>query len=126
MTGQSADAAGHDSPSEISPATFQQGPSVSGAMLVGTAALMILGVQPILLGALTEAGRLSVSGLGRLAMVEVLALALGSAIGTRVMPTGRVRMKTSVACLVLAMANFAIYLPQSSATLYILRLIAGL
>jgi MFS transporter, DHA1 family, inner membrane transport protein len=117
---------GRGTPLQASAGSFQSGASVAGAMLVGTAALMILGVQPILLGALAEAGRLSVSGLGRLAMAEVMALALGSAIGTRVMPHGRIRAKTTLACLVLAIADFAIYLPHSTAELYALRVIAGL
>ena len=53
--------------------------SVAGAMLVGTAALMILGVQPVLLGALTEEHRLSVAALGgaiRIAAVLLLVSAV--------------------------------------------------
>ncbi len=99
--------------------------SVGCAMLIGTNALMILGVQPLLLGALTEEGRLSVAAIGRLAMVEVLALAVGSAVGSRIMIGDGIRNKTSLACAVLALANFGTYLAHSPIALFGLRAAAG-
>ncbi len=69
--------------------------SVAGAILVGTAALMILGVQPILLGALTEEHRISIEELGRLATAENLAMAAISAVGAAVMGGTRLRAKAA-------------------------------
>ncbi len=107
------------------PGIGQPAVSVACAMLIGTNALMILGVQPLLLGALTEEGRLSVAALGRLAMVEVLALALGSAVGSRIMVGNGIRLKTSMACAFLALTDFGTYFANSPMALFALRASAG-
>ena len=107
------------------PGLGQPAVSVAGAMLIGTNALMILGVQPLLLGALTEEGRLSVAALGRLAMVEVLALALGSAIGSRIMVGDGIRLKASMACGFLALTDFGTYFADTPIALFVLRASAG-
>ncbi len=99
---------------------------IAAAMVVGTVALMILGVQPVLLGALTQAGRLSEAQLGPLATVEVLALALGSAIGPRLLRSGAMRVKTAGLSLLLAAANLGIYLVHGVLALDLLRGAAGL
>ncbi len=99
---------------------------VTAAMVVGTVALMILGVQPVLLGALAQAGRLSDAQLGPLATAEVLALALGSAIGPALLRGGAIRLKAGVLSLLLAAANLAIYGVHSVLILDLLRGVAGL
>ncbi|MDR3508297.1 MAG: hypothetical protein P4L64_10410 [Caulobacteraceae bacterium] len=99
---------------------------VAAAILVGTVALMILGVQPVLLGALTQAHRLSESQLGPLATAEVLALALGSAIGPALLRGGSMRLKTAALCLLLAGANMGIYAVHTPLMLGLLRGVAGL
>jgi DHA1 family inner membrane transport protein len=95
-------------------------------MVVGTVALIILGVQPVLLGALTQAHRLTESQLGPLATVEVLTLALGSAIGPRFVRSGAMWQKTAVLSLLLAVANMGIYVVHSVLMLDLLRGTAGL
>ena len=95
-------------------------------MLIGTASLMILGIQPVLLGALTQEGRIGEAALGRLATVEVLALALGSALGVRVLRQGRIAGKVALGCALLALANAAIYVSHTPAMLYLTRGAAGL
>jgi DHA1 family inner membrane transport protein len=51
----------------------------SAAVLVlGVVALLVTGIQPILLGALAQAGRLDVHQIGRAAMAELLAMGLGT------------------------------------------------
>jgi len=107
------------------PSFGQPAVTVACAMVIGTNALMILGVQPLLLGALTEEGRLSVTALGRLAMVEVLALALGSAVGSRIMVGNGIRVKTAMACALLALAHFGTYFADSPIALFGLRAAAG-
>ncbi len=99
---------------------------ISACMVVGTVALMILGVQPVLLGALTQAHRVTDAQLGPLATIEVLALALGSAIGPSVLRTGAMRLKTGILSLLLAGANLAIYGVHSVLMLDLLRGAAGL
>ena len=99
--------------------------AIAGAILLGTAALMILGIQPLLLGALTEDHRLSVAALGRLATVENLALAAFSAVGSRIMGGPRIRLKATLVCVALAVANISIYLADTSTSLFVFRSIAG-
>jgi predicted MFS family arabinose efflux permease len=99
---------------------------IAAGMVVGTAALMILGVQPVLLGALADAKRISASELGPLATAEVLALAAGSAIGPAWMRAGGMRLKVVGLSLVLAMANLAPPLARSAPMLDALRALAGL
>jgi hypothetical protein len=65
--------------------------AIATAMWVGTAALMVLGIQPIFLAALVAEHRITDMVLGRLATVEVLAIAVGSAIGTAFFRTGGMR-----------------------------------
>jgi len=56
-------------------------PSARGAqvlaILVGAVALLMLGLQPLLLGALLEAGQVTLEGVGLVAMGEIVALGLG-------------------------------------------------
>lgn len=99
---------------------------IASSMLIGTASLMILGIQPVLLGALAQEGRVSEAALGRLATVEVLALAVGSAIGAQVLREGRIAAKVSIGCVLLALANAAIYISHDTAMLFLTRGAAGL
>ncbi|HVZ69032.1 MAG TPA: hypothetical protein VG891_06180 [Rhizomicrobium sp.] len=99
---------------------------IGSSMLIGTASLMILGIQPVLLGALTQEGRISEASLGRLATVEVLALAIGSAIGARVLRKGRIALKVAIGCILLALFNAAIYAAHDPVMLFVTRGVAGL
>ena len=59
--------------------SFDLPPPQSGAILfLGVVALLVTGIQPILLGALAEAGALDVHQIGRAAMAELLAMGLGT------------------------------------------------
>lgn len=99
---------------------------IGSSMLIGTASLMILGIQPVLLGALTQEGRISEAALGRLATVEVLALAIGSAIGARVLRKGKIAWKVAIGCALLALFNAAIYIAHDPVMLFGTRAVAGL
>ncbi|KTS97885.1 hypothetical protein NS376_17345 [Pseudomonas oryzihabitans] len=54
---------------------------VAAALLLGSLALLILGLQPLLLGELFTSGRASLDGLGLVAMGEIVALGLGVMLG---------------------------------------------
>lgn len=99
---------------------------IASSMLIGTASLMILGIQPVLLGALTQEGRIGEAALGRLATAEVLALAIGSAIGVRILRKGRIAAKVAIGCVLLAVCNAAIYVSHNTAMLFLSRGVAGL
>jgi MFS transporter, DHA1 family, inner membrane transport protein len=95
-------------------------------LFLGTVAFMVTGIQPVLLGALAEEGRLSEAMLGRVAWLEVLALALASAIGPRMLRLGSARRTIAAACLSLAACNALVYLSHDTRLLILSRLIAGL
>jgi len=94
-------------------------------MVVGTAALMVLGIQPILLGALVEEGRIGAGGLGAAATAEILALAVGTCIGPAFMNLGNLRVKCVAACLLLAAINFAMVVPGFELPIVACRAAAG-
>ncbi|MGA3204676.1 MAG: MFS transporter [Bryobacteraceae bacterium] len=101
-------------------------PTVIAGLFLGTVAFMVTGIQPVLLGALAEEGRLSEAMLGRVAWVEVLALALASAIGPRLLRFGSARGTIAAACLALALANAVVYVSHDTQALIVSRVIAGL
>jgi predicted MFS family arabinose efflux permease len=100
--------------------------TVIAGLFLGTVAFMVTGIQPVLLGALAEEGRLSEAMLGRVAWIEVLALALASAIGPRLLRFGSARRTVAAACFTLALANAVVYLSHDTQLLICSRLIAGL
>lgn len=99
---------------------------IAASILVGTVALMILGVQPVVLGGLAQAGRVSDAQVGPLATAEVLALAFGSAVGPAFMRSGSIRLKGAGLSLLLALANLGVYVVHGVLALDLLRGGAGL
>lgn len=76
-------------------------------LYIGVVALLIAGLQPVVLGGLMEAGRLSVAGIGLAATVELLALGLACGASAALLrPTG-LRAKLAVAALAHALCNLA-------------------
>jgi len=100
--------------------------TVIAGLFLGTVAFMVTGIQPVLLGALAEEGRLSEAMLGRVAWLEVLALALASAIGPKLLRFGSARRTIAAACLSLAACNAVVYFSHDTSLLIFSRLIAGL
>ncbi|MEI9989000.1 MAG: hypothetical protein WDM86_03085 [Rhizomicrobium sp.] len=98
---------------------------IASSMVIGTASLMILGVQPVLLGALAQEGRVDEASLGRLATVEVLALAIGSAVGAQVLSRGRIAAKVAAGAVLLALLDAAIYVSHTTLMLFATRGAAG-
>lgn len=100
--------------------------SIASAILIGTSALMVLGMQPIILGGLAKAGRLSHAQLGQVAMIEVLALAVGAIVGPRILNRGAMRALTALLCLLLGGANLAMLIAATPAEIFLARGVAGL
>lgn len=76
-------------------------------LYIGVVALLIAGLQPVVLGGLAEAGRLSASGIGLAATAELLTLGLGCGVAAAVLkPTG-LRAKLALACVGHALCNLA-------------------
>lgn len=99
---------------------------MAAAMAVGTAALMVMGMQPVILGGLASAGRLSAEQLGQVATLEVIALAMGTAIGPGLINRGRMRRVTALLCVVLALADLLMLLAASPPQIFAARALAGL
>lgn len=100
--------------------------TVIAGLFLGTVSFMITGIQPVLLGGLAEEGRLSEATLGRVAWIEVFALALAAAIGPKLLRVGSARRTISLACLFLTLANGAVYASHATAVLLGSRVAAGL
>ncbi|OWQ45936.1 MFS transporter [Roseateles noduli] len=75
------------------------------AIAVGSVALLMLGLQPLLLGALLEAGHVTLEGVGLVAMGEIVALGLGVLIGDLALRVHALRSVTVVAALAAAALN---------------------
>jgi MFS transporter, DHA1 family, inner membrane transport protein len=96
------------------------------AISFGTAGLLMLGLQPILLEQLILVGRITLDGAGLLAMAEIIAIGLGAAAANGVLPLRGLRVTTALATSLLAAANVLTPLATSAALLYPARIAAGL
>ncbi|CAM3846381.1 MFS transporter [Roseateles saccharophilus] len=81
--------------------------TVFTAVAVGSFALLVLGLQPLLLGELIEARRVSLEGAGLVAMAEIVALGLGVLLGDLLQPLSRLRGVTALAALLAAALDLA-------------------
>ena len=95
-------------------------------LAIGSIALLILGVQPVLLGPLVMEGRIAEADVGHLVTIEMLAMAAGSLAGTRALRTLSARYLAIAGGVVLAMVDAAMTLHGSAILLLILRGVAGL
>ena len=85
-----------------SPVHAVNGVHVAAALAIGTVALLVIGLQPILLGELVDAHRVSLEGVGLVAMAEIVALGLGVLLGDACLPLTRLRLVTLVGALFVA------------------------
>jgi DHA1 family inner membrane transport protein len=99
--------------------------AIATAMWIGTAALMVLGIQPIFLASLVAEHRITDAVLGRLATVEVMAIAVGTALGAAFFRTGGMRVKAAALSGLLALVNIATCYAPTAAALLAVRFVAG-
>lgn len=100
--------------------------TIVAAMVVGTCSLAANGVQPVILGALTGASRLSEGQAGGLASAEMLALALASFVGVPFFRRGSMRLKTMIVSLLLVAVDVSAHRSGSIESLFALRTVAGI
>ena len=79
---------------------------VTIALTIGVVALLIAGLQPVILGGLESEGRLTASQIGLAATVELLALGLTCGLAAAFLKPDRVRLKLALACVAHAGAMF--------------------
>jgi DHA1 family inner membrane transport protein len=72
------------------------------ALIIGSVALLMLGIQPILLGELQKNRLITMEGVGIVAMGEIFALGLGVALGNALLPVSRHKLITVLATLLTA------------------------
>lgn len=114
------------SPSSMPPAAVQAARPLAAALSIGAIALLILGVQPIVLGALVEQRLITLPGVGVVAMGEIIALGIGVALGDALLPVSWQRRTAIVAALLAALLNLATLQTQGDAAFVALRAAAGL
>jgi DHA1 family inner membrane transport protein len=95
-------------------------------LAIGSVALLVLGVQPVLLGPLVSEGRVAESGVGLLVTVELLAMAGGSLLGTRLLRTCPARAVALGGAILLLLANAAMIVHAGLPVLVTLRGMAGI
>ncbi len=100
--------------------------TIVGSIVIGTMSLLSLGVLPILLGGLNDAGLLSKAGIGQAATLELLGLTLGATVGGYWMARGAMRLKAAATALGLMAVNAANAHAETAAAVFFDRAAAGL
>jgi hypothetical protein len=99
-------------------------PAVS-AIILGSLALLMVGVMPVLLGALADSGRLSAAGIGQSATLESLAMGLCAGFSGAFLKARHLRWIAAGASLALAALDFGSMSASGSGVL-IVRTLAGI
>jgi predicted MFS family arabinose efflux permease len=101
------------------------GRQVAAALAIGSVALLMLGVQPIALGELVEARRVSLEGVGLVAMGEIVAIGIGSLVGDAMLRVAWLRGATVVAALLAAALDLLSAFANGDGQMLALRVAAG-
>ncbi|MDD5336045.1 MAG: MFS transporter [Rhodoferax sp.] len=99
---------------------------IASALLIGSVALLVLGLQPILLGELVDKHFITMEGVGIIAMGEIVTLGLGVALGDALLPLSRYRSITAIAALLAAGLDLATSFATGDNQMIVLRAAAGL
>ncbi|ESX91689.1 MFS transporter [Mesorhizobium sp. M0615] len=102
------------------------GAQLASALWIGSVGLLILGLQPVLLGALYTEGHVSGDELALVATAEMIAIGIGSAAIAMMLSAHNMRLKSAVLLLLLALANCATAYALTSTSLIAARAVAGL
>jgi len=97
----------------------------TAVMFLGVTAIMIAGLQPLLLGTLATEGRLTSNQLGQAATAELLAMGLAAFIAGAVLKPAQLKIIGIAASLVLAAIDFATPMVAGD-TIILMRGLAGL
>jgi len=76
-------------------------------LFVGSVGILVAGLQPILLGGLQDAHRLSLSQVGTAGALELLTLGVGAGAASALLKPRRIRVVGAVSALVMVLANLA-------------------
>lgn len=109
----------------IADGTVVTGRTLALSILIGSCALLVLGVQPVLLGALVQEGRLADAQVGNLVTIEMLAIVPGSLAGIGLLRRVGARSVAAAAGVAMAATNLLLIGQAGMATLAAARAAAG-
>ncbi len=101
------------------------GVQVAAALWIGSVGLLILGLQPVLLGALFDEHRINLDQLGLVATAEIIAIGVGSAVATMLFSTRHLRVKSTILLVALAALNAAMSSAETPNAILLVRTLAG-
>jgi len=99
---------------------------VASALAIGTLALLMIGLQPILLGELVEQKRITLEGVGIVAMGEIVTVGLGVILGDALLSLSQLRLITVLAALFTAVLDVATGQASGDTGFAVVRALAGL
>ncbi|MGJ3701257.1 MFS transporter [Variovorax sp. AFSI2.2] len=99
---------------------------IVAAVIIGSIAVLIAGLQPILLGELANSGNVSMEGVGLVAMAEIIAIGIGVVIGNALLPLQHLRRSIVVASVMTASLDAATIFCMGDSGLTTVRAAAGL
>lgn len=102
------------------------GLQLASALWIGSVGLLILGLQPVLLGALYTEGHVTGDELALVATAEMIAIAIGSAIVAMLLPARNMRWKSTLLLILLALANLWTAYAVTANSLIGARALAGI
>ncbi|WP_028225007.1 MFS transporter [Paraburkholderia ferrariae] len=98
---------------------------IVAALSIGSIALLMVGLQPILLGAMVDTRHASLEGVGVIAMSEIVALGIGVVLGDVLLPVSRLRAITLLAAIIISALDGLTALLTGDMSLAIVRAAAG-
>lgn len=99
---------------------------ITAALAIGTIAVLMVGLQPILLGELVESHTVTLEGIGIVAMGEIIALGLGVLVSEMLLSLNRLRLITIVAAVLTMLADLVTTYAAGDVQLALVRSVAGL
>ncbi|WP_315834237.1 MFS transporter [Bradyrhizobium prioriisuperbiae] len=98
---------------------------VGAALWIGSVGLLILGLQPVLLGALFNEHRIDLDMLALVVTAEIVAIGIGSAVAAMLFSTRHLRLKSAILLLALAALNTAVSFAETPHAILLVRTLAG-
>jgi hypothetical protein len=99
---------------------------VIAALTLGSVALLVLGLQPLLLGELVAHERISLAGVGLVAMGEIIAIGVGIILGNTLLSPARLSSSAAVAAALLTLLNLLTMRLHGDIEFLLVRTLAGL
>jgi hypothetical protein len=99
---------------------------VVAALALGSVALLILGLQPFLLGELVAQQRISLGGVGLVAMGEIVALGVGVILANTLLSPARLSAVAAVAAVLLSVLDLLTMRLDGDIEFLVVRALAGL